>query len=68
MANTYTAMMGGDSASPMIAGAYAFGARDFDVRSALAAMIKNADDTTSSPGQGWYVPRGYYISPPSWDD
>lgn len=57
LVNGYTAVMGGDSADPIIAGAYAFGARDFDVRGALAAMVKNATDDTSPPGQGWYRPR-----------
>lgn len=57
LANGYTAVMGGDSADPIIAGAYAFGARDFDVNAALAAMIKNASDADSPAGQGWYRPR-----------
>lgn len=57
VANGYTGVMGGDSADPLIASAYAFGARDFDRREALAAMIKGATDTTSPPGQGWYVER-----------
>jgi len=57
LVNGYTAVMGGDSADPIVAGAYAFGARDFDVRGALAAMLKNATDVKSSPGQGWYRPR-----------
>jgi predicted alpha-1,2-mannosidase len=57
LANGYTGVMGGDSADPVIAGAYAFGARDFDLRGALAAMIKNATDLDSPPGQGWYRPR-----------
>lgn len=57
LVNGYTAVMGGDSADPIIAAAQAFGARDFDARAALDAMIKNADDTTSPPGQGWYLPR-----------
>jgi predicted alpha-1,2-mannosidase len=57
LANGYTAVMGGDSADPIIAGAYAFGARDFDLRGALTAMAKGASDTTSPPGQGWYVER-----------
>jgi predicted alpha-1,2-mannosidase len=56
-ANGYTAVMGGDSADAIIAGAYAFGARDFDRAGALRAMLKNADDVSSSLGQGWYHPR-----------
>ncbi len=57
LANGYTGVMGGDSADPVIAGAYAYGARDFDVKGALAAMVKGATDTTPPPGQGWYVER-----------
>lgn len=57
LANGYTGVMGGDPAGPMIAGAYAFGARDFDVHAALKAMVKNASDLQSPPGQGWYRPR-----------
>lgn len=56
-ANGYTAVMGGDSADPIIAGAYAFGARDFDRAGALRAMLKNADDVSAPLGQGWYHPR-----------
>jgi predicted alpha-1,2-mannosidase len=56
-ANGYTGVMGGDAADPLIASAYAFGARDFEVRAALAAMIKGATDTTSPLGQGWYRER-----------
>ncbi|WP_433894332.1 GH92 family glycosyl hydrolase [Streptomyces sp. CA-111067] len=63
-ANVYTAMMGGDSADPIIATAYAYGARDFDVKSALRYMVKGADDTTSAPGQGWFNPRtSTYVQP-----
>lgn len=58
VANIYTGSMGGDSGDPIIAGAYAFGARDFDTESALRYMIKGATDTTSPLGQGWYYPRG----------
>lgn len=57
LVNGYTAVMGGDPAGPIIAGAYAFGARDFDTHAALAAMVKNATDLDSPPGQGWYRPR-----------
>jgi predicted alpha-1,2-mannosidase len=64
-ANGYTGVMGGDAADPLIASAYAFGARGFDTSAALAAMIKGANDTTSAPGQGWYLERpdlGEYLS------
>ncbi|HEU0277425.1 MAG TPA: GH92 family glycosyl hydrolase [Rhodanobacteraceae bacterium] len=57
-ANTYTGIMNGDAADPIIAGAYAFGARDFDTRAALAAMLKGADDTTDPmTWAGMYVER-----------
>ncbi|MDI5965907.1 GH92 family glycosyl hydrolase [Streptantibioticus silvisoli] len=59
-ANDYTDVMNGDAADPMLAEAYALGARDFDAKAALAAMVKGATETPSSPaamGQGWYVER-----------
>ena len=59
-ANDYTDVMNGDAADPMIAEAYAMGARDFDARAALAAMVKGATTvptTTAGMGQGWYVER-----------
>ena len=55
--NQPSSVMGGDSVDPVIAGGYAFGARDFDVQGALAGMIKGATDTTSAPGYGWYLER-----------
>lgn len=55
--NGYTGVMNGDAADPIIAEAYAFGARNFDVRAALNEMLKGATDTTSAPGQSWYVER-----------
>lgn len=57
VANGYTGVMGGDSADAIIAGAYAFGARDFDRGAALREMVTSATDTASAPGQGWYYPR-----------
>ncbi|HKU80987.1 MAG TPA: GH92 family glycosyl hydrolase, partial [Candidatus Tumulicola sp.] len=57
LVNGPTSVMGGDSVDAVIAGAYAFGARDFDTRSALAAMVKGASTTRGRPAQGWYVPR-----------
>ena len=57
LVNGPTSVMGGDSIDPVIAGAYAFGARDFDARGALAAMVKGASSTAPPYGQGWYVPR-----------
>jgi predicted alpha-1,2-mannosidase len=57
LVNGPTSVMGGDSVDAVIAGAYAFGARDFDARGALAAMVKGASTTAGPPGQGWYIPR-----------
>ncbi|MGZ3498146.1 MAG: GH92 family glycosyl hydrolase [Vulcanimicrobiaceae bacterium] len=57
LVNAPTSVMGGDSVDPVIAGAYAFGARDFDVHGALAAMVKGASDTHALPEDGWYVER-----------
>ncbi|MGB6986507.1 MAG: GH92 family glycosyl hydrolase [Candidatus Aquilonibacter sp.] len=55
--NQPSSVMGGDSVDPVIAGGYAFGARDFDTRTALQAMVKGATNTTSAPGYGWYLER-----------
>jgi putative alpha-1,2-mannosidase len=58
-ADDYTDVMNGDAADPMLADAYAFGARDFDAQAALAAMVKGATvvPTASQLGQGWYDER-----------
>jgi predicted alpha-1,2-mannosidase len=55
--NGYTGVMGGDAADIILAGGWAFGARDFNVHEALREMVKGATDTHSPPGQGWYVER-----------
>jgi predicted alpha-1,2-mannosidase len=59
VANGYTGVMNGDAADPLIASAYAFGARDFDTRAALAAMVKGATvvPTPDQLGQGYYEQR-----------
>ena len=65
LVNVESGVMGGDPADPIIAGAYAFGARDFDVHAALAAMMKGATQAEGGPGQGWYIERpglGEYAS------
>lgn len=49
VANVYSGVMNGDSADPILAGAYAFGARSFDVREALALMLKGADTVVGAP-------------------
>jgi predicted alpha-1,2-mannosidase len=59
VAGAYTGMMGGDSADAIIAEAYAFGVRNFDVKAALAAMVKGATQvqTSGDLGQGYYTER-----------
>ena len=57
VANGYTGVMNGDAADPILADSYAFGARSFDATTALADMVRGADDSTGTPGQGWYVER-----------
>src|ERR1700688_122077 len=44
LANAESAEINGDSADPFIASAYAFGARTFDVHTALADMVKGATE------------------------
>ncbi len=52
-----TSQINGDSADPIIADAYAMGARDFDVKAALAAMVKGATQTET--GHGLEIERQY---------
>ncbi len=47
----------GDSADPIIADAYAFGVRNFDVKRALTAMVKGA--TEDETGHGFEIERQY---------
>jgi predicted alpha-1,2-mannosidase len=55
-ANGQSMTMVGDSADPLIASAAAFGARAFDRRAALAAMLKGADAPCRS-ANGEYLQR-----------
>ncbi len=49
--------MNGDSADPILADFYAFGARGFNAAAALSDMIRGADgDTRTGPGS-WYTER-----------
>jgi predicted alpha-1,2-mannosidase len=76
MANDVTAVMGGDNPAPLITTAYAFGARRFDARAALAFMLKAA----TRPGTGVhgyaerprlaeYLERGYVpLTSFKWDN
>jgi predicted alpha-1,2-mannosidase len=57
LVNGPSSVMGGDSVDPVIAGAYAFGARNFDAHGALTAMVKGATSTAPPPAQGWYIER-----------
>lgn len=59
LANDYTNVMNGDAADAMIADAYSFGVRNFDVAEALKYMVKGATDvpTPANEGQGWYPER-----------
>ncbi len=66
VANMDAAQQNGDSADPIIATAYAFGARDFDVQQALADMVKGATDPAASNGTyperqdlAQYMAQGY---------
>jgi predicted alpha-1,2-mannosidase len=50
-----TAEMNGDSVDPILADAYAFGARGFDANAALRDMVKGA--SARGTGPGWDVER-----------
>jgi len=57
VANSEACVMVGNPSSPIIADAYAFGARDFDAKAALTAMLKGATD-----------PNARAQSCPEWDN
>ncbi len=57
VANGEGCTMVGNPSSPIIADAYAFGARNFDAKAALAAMLKGATD-----------PNAHSQSCPEWDN
>jgi predicted alpha-1,2-mannosidase len=60
LANGETYIMVGDPAAPILADAYAFGARDFDVPAALAAMVEQATKPNNvRPGIMDYQRLGY---------
>jgi predicted alpha-1,2-mannosidase len=53
-------VMVGDPADPIIADAYAFGARDFDTKHALEVMLTEANQTGNiRPGNSYYQSQGY---------
>ncbi len=56
--NDYTGVMNGDAADPVIAEAYAFGARGFSADTALRAMVRGATRTPSpADWSGGYIER-----------
>lgn len=59
VANGHTNVMVGDPAAPLIASAYAFGARGFDLDAAVAATADNAGryKVLFGPTYRWFVPR-----------
>ena len=60
LGNGESYVMVGDPADPIIADAYAFGARDFDHRHALSAMVDEATNTSNiRPGQAELDSYGY---------
>ncbi len=65
-ANAATAEMSGDSVVPLIVNLYAYGARDFDVKTALRYMVNGAtkggvglNGYVERPGIATYLARGY---------
>lgn len=66
LANSATGQMTGDNVVPLIANLHAFGAKDFDVETALRYMVKAATDGGAGlngyverPGIATYLERGY---------
>jgi predicted alpha-1,2-mannosidase len=57
MINGQTNIMVGDPADAIIAGSHAFGARDFDAREALRAMVEGATRPAGPIANGNYVQR-----------
>lgn len=47
VANDESSVMVGDPSDPILASIYAFGARDFDTKKALALMVRGADDPSA---------------------
>jgi predicted alpha-1,2-mannosidase len=64
-ANDVTYVMGGDSPAPVIASSYAFGAHNFDARTALKYMVKAGSETGDNrerPFFADYLKLGYVPS------
>jgi predicted alpha-1,2-mannosidase len=65
-ANDVSYVMGGDSSAILLSEAYAFGARDFDVKAALKFALKGATEPGKGPHDGFerpgldeYLTKGY---------
>lgn len=58
LANGHTDVMIGDPADPAIASAHALGARRFDSREALAAMVRGASEVCRSPNAEYVQRQG----------
>ncbi|MFI5931682.1 lectin [Actinoplanes sp. NPDC051494] len=62
-----TFVMVGDPAAPVLAGYYAFGARNFDTAAAKAAMVKQGTDfSPARPGIDYLAGIGYLPSDGTW--
>lgn len=66
LANDYTGQMTGDNSVPLIANLYAYGARDFDLKTAVKYLVKGATSVDHTPGAYQerpgvedYMERGY---------
>ncbi len=66
IANDESSSMVGDPSDEILASIYAFGARDFDTKAALAAMVRGGDDPTTHlrlyperPGLDEFLARGF---------
>lgn len=57
LVSTYTGVMNGDSAAPVIAAAQAFGARDFALGPLVTRLARQGEQVDGAPGQGWFRPR-----------
>lgn len=71
VANDESSVMVGDPSDLILASIYAFGGHDFDVRAAIAAMLKGADDPQTHvrlyperPGLEDYLSKGYVAQRP----
>lgn len=54
---SYTGVMNGDSAAPVVAAAHAFGARDVPLGALVDRLVRQGDAVDPPVGQGWFRPR-----------